>query len=215
MSGRASTAAWAASANSVASFSVSHLVSSTTPQAPSGPSTTARRSPPQPAAAAVASAAARPRSRAARSPAGTRRTCPGAAPTSQARDASPGRPGASPRSAPRRRCTCRRGGSARSTRASWSNSASTAGQPPAVWMGVTKPKPVVYGKVSVSRRIAGVRSSTAWTFGVAAGGDDLEEFLPGQVGRRPLGHQQRRVAFVDGLRGRACGRSGRGSRPGP
>ena len=45
------------------------------------------------------------------------------------------------------------------------NSASTAGQPPAVWMGVTKPKPVVYGNVNVSRRIAGVRSRTFWTSG--------------------------------------------------
>ena len=48
------TATLAASANSEASAVVSQVVSMTTPHAPDGPSTTASRSPPHPAAAAVA-----------------------------------------------------------------------------------------------------------------------------------------------------------------
>ena len=205
----------AAFANSVASASVSHSVSMTTRPRAVGSLHHGQ---------AIATPAGRRgrgvgrgrrRSRAARSPAGTRRRCPGAGPTSRPRGVSRGRPGASPRSAPRRRCTCRRGGSARSTPASSSYSASTAGQPPAVWTGVTKPKPVVYGKVSVSRRIAGVASMTLWTAGSLPAATTSRRSDWVRLRRRPLGHQQGRVALVDGRRGRATGRSGRGPRPGP
>ena len=62
-------------------------------------------------------------------------------------------------------------------------------------------KPVVYGKVSVSRRIGGVRARTAWRRRVVARREQLQELGLGEVGGGPLGHQQDRVALVDRLPG--------------
>ena len=108
---------WRPSRTRSASASVSQAVSMTTAQAPSGPSITASRSPPQPAAAVVAAAAGDAASRSQiaswNSPnvswSGTVQPAP---------SRSRGRPGGSRRPAPRRRRTSRGGGSARSTRAS-------------------------------------------------------------------------------------------------
>ena len=62
-------------------------------------------------------------------------------------------------------------------------------------------KPVVYGKVSVSLQDRRRAVHHGLDRRVAARGDDLEELGLVQVARRPLGHQQGRVALIDGCAG--------------
>ena len=53
--------------------------------------------------------------------------------------------------------------------------------------------------MSVSRRIAGVVAMTCLGGRVGAGREQLEQLGLGEVRRRPLGHEQARIALIDGL----------------
>ena len=104
-----------------------------------------------------------------------------------------------------RRLACRvllrDGGSARSIAGILVKTALTAGQPPVLcsrWsLGEARS---CTGIDQLSLRIAGVRASTACAAGSLPDASSSEVGL-GQVGRRPLGHEQGRVALVDRLPG--------------
>ena len=179
--------------------SVSQAVCIAIDQAPPGPSRTASRSPPQPAAAAVAAVSATPPS-AARSRAGARRTCPGAGRSSPdpSRWSQIGRhrdlTGASAAA------YLSDAGSARSTGACAYRRRRRRAIGPACGRDVVEP--VVYGNSRAHAGWRGARLNAAPARPGRAGREELEQVGRARFAGRPLGHGQRRVAFIDGLPGK-------------